>query len=110
MLAGGMSLPAVMKLLGHRDYRMTLRYAAITDETVTTEHAEALRRNEQRYKTQLTASAVAAPPTKALADLARYIHKRVDDDALDKPRARTLIKRLRRLDTAVQRLFRDRSR
>ena len=38
LLAGGMSLVAIMRLLGHRDYRMTLRYAAITDETVVTEY------------------------------------------------------------------------
>jgi site-specific recombinase XerD len=111
MLAGGMSLPALMKLLGHRDYRMTLRYAAISDETLTTEYVEAVRRNELRYETQAPVTPTAnALPAKALTDLARFIQKRVDDDVLDKTLARTLIKRLRRLDTAVQRLFRGRRR
>ena len=30
MLSAGMSLPGVMRLLGHRDHHMTLRYTAIT--------------------------------------------------------------------------------
>ena len=30
LLAAGMSLPGVMRLLGHHDFRMTLRYTAIT--------------------------------------------------------------------------------
>jgi hypothetical protein len=38
-----------MKLLGHRDHRMTLRYTAITDETVHREYFEALDRVKQRY-------------------------------------------------------------
>ena len=49
MLAGGMSLPSVMRILGHSDYRMTLRYAAITDSTVFTEFAAALVHNAERY-------------------------------------------------------------
>jgi site-specific recombinase XerD len=111
MLAGGMSFPAVMKILGHRDHRMTLRYAAITDHTVAIEYAEALRRSELRYETTpASTERSASPPIKALTDLARYIEKRVGDDVLDKPRARALIKRLRRLDTAVRRLFRGPSR
>src|SRR5262245_39811022 len=38
MLSAGMSLLGVMRLLGHRDYRMTLRYTAITPETVGNEY------------------------------------------------------------------------
>lgn len=34
LLNAGMSLVAIMKLLGHRSFRMTMRYAAITQETV----------------------------------------------------------------------------
>ena len=41
-MTGGMSLMGVMKLLGHRDYRMTLRYTEITLETVGDEYYAAL--------------------------------------------------------------------
>src|SRR5665213_4573783 len=34
LMNGGMSLLGIMKLLGHRDQRMTLRYSQIADETV----------------------------------------------------------------------------
>ena len=53
MLAGGMSIPSLMKLLGHVDYRMTLRYAAITDETVVIEYAAASQRIEERYNLKI---------------------------------------------------------
>ena len=46
---GGMSLLGIMKLLGHRDYRMTWRYTAIADETVGREYFEALSRVTERY-------------------------------------------------------------
>ena len=111
MLAGGMSVPSLMKLLGHVDYRMTLRYAAITDETVVVEHAAATQRIEQRYA--LKPSATDAPnslPPRTLADLARLVLKHIDDHGGNKQQAHVLIRRIRRLDAAVQRLLRGRSR
>ncbi|XXF81406.1 hypothetical protein P2318_17105 [Myxococcaceae bacterium GXIMD 01537] len=57
---GGMSLMGVMKLLGHRDYRMTLRYTEITLETVGSEYHAALAKLESRYRLALTKTA----PTK----------------------------------------------
>jgi hypothetical protein len=47
---GGMSLLGIMKLLGHRDFRMTLRYTKIVDETVGREYFEALSRIAGRYE------------------------------------------------------------
>jgi hypothetical protein len=47
---GGMSLLGIMKLLGHRDFRMTLRYTQIVDETVGREYFEALSRIATRYE------------------------------------------------------------
>ena len=56
LLSAGMSLVGVMRLLGHRDYRMTLRYAAITQETVTREYVKALAKIEHRYQPTTPAS------------------------------------------------------
>lgn len=108
LLAGGMGLPALMRVLGHRDVRMTLRYAALTDELVASEFADALKRSAQRYKTPLpTAASSSTPnPARLLADAARYLAKCTLDHSLDKLRARALLKRLRRLDADVRRLLR----
>lgn len=50
LMNGGMSLLGIMKLLGHRDFRMTLRYTQIVDETVGREYFEALSRIAGRYE------------------------------------------------------------
>ncbi len=50
LINGGMSLMGIMRLLGHRDYRMTLRYTKIVDETVGREYFEALSRVAERYQ------------------------------------------------------------
>jgi integrase len=50
LMNGGMSLLGIMKLLGHRDFRMTLRYTQIVDETVGREYFEALSRIATRYE------------------------------------------------------------
>ena len=104
MLVAGVSLPVLMKLLGHRHYQMTLRYAAINVETVTNEYANAARAIEQRYNLPSTNEST-SPPTRALTDFARYLLKRVEDDGLNTQLARSLVRRLHRLNTAIQRLL-----
>ncbi len=65
---------------------MTLRYAGITGTTVFAEFAAALERIAERYPvitpTAATASPPAPEPLKLLADLARYVQKRTQDDGL----------------------------
>jgi site-specific recombinase XerD len=76
LMNGGMSLMGIMKLLGHRDYRMTLRYTAIADETVGREYFEALSRVAERYDL-LTAEPELAQrafdPLIALQDVVRWV-------------------------------------
>jgi site-specific recombinase XerD len=105
MLAAGVSLPALMKLLGHHDYRMTLRYAAITIETVVIEHSAALEKIEARY--DLVARKPDDVAMTTLADAARHLLAQVRDAGLDQARARTLVRRLNRLSTAIHRLLRE---
>jgi len=106
LLSGGMSLVAIMRLLGHRDYRMTLRYAAITDETVLIEYTEALRRTSQRYAAPAPHTDLPAhDPLAHLLDLIRFIDKRAHDDSLDLQRSGILVKRIRRLHSDIKRLF-----
>ena len=95
-----MSLPSLMRLLGHTDYRMTLRYTAIADSTVAAEFAQALQRNAERYPSVIRAtppSSSTPDPMKTLSDVAKYVQKRTEDDALDRQTGRALVRRLRRL-------------
>lgn len=112
LLAAGMSLPAVMRLLGHSDYRMTLRYAEITGTSVFAEFAAAAKQIAERYPSISAPGLAPAPaqPLSLLSDVARYVQKRTQDDNLDRDSARALLRRLRRLQTDLRRFFRKSSR
>lgn len=105
LLAGGMSLVGVMRLLGHKDYRMTLRYAAITDETVLIEYAAALDKSAQRYQITTTTSApLHLDPARQLTDLARNLLMTATERKLDPRKTRALAVRLRRLAAEIRKL------
>lgn len=50
LLSAGMSLMGIKQLLGHRDIRMTLGYAAVTQETLRNEYFTALAKIVSRYE------------------------------------------------------------
>jgi len=56
LLSGGMSVVNLMAVLGHRDHHMTMRYAAITQETVHEEYAHALSEVAARRNWHQTSS------------------------------------------------------
>jgi site-specific recombinase XerD len=98
LLNAGMSLVSVMKLLGHRDYRMTLRYTAITQETVGQEYFDALRQLETRYAQLRTATRQDDfDPVKALDEVARWAKGAIGRDG------RALVKRIRRVRDSIAR-------
>jgi len=110
LINGGMSLMGIMKLLGHRDYHMTLRYTKIADETVGREYFEALSRVAERYELPRLCAADPAEsdPAALLKDAICWITKHLCVENLE-PRAKLLIRRLQaateqleRLRTAVQ--------
>jgi len=100
MLGAGMSLVGLMRLLGHRDYHMTLRYAAITPEVVDDEYTKALERLETKY--QLSARKrrrnEAPEPDELLDQLARWLRKHVSSP---QP-LRALLMRIERLRREVR--------
>lgn len=53
LMSAGMSLPSIMRFLGHRDYRMTLRYAKITQETLVREFCQVTEQIGKRYNIPL---------------------------------------------------------
>jgi site-specific recombinase XerD len=98
LLNAGMSLVSVMKLLGHRDYRMTLRYTAITQETVGREYVEALAQLESRYAgIRTSARDRNFDPVKALDDVVRWATGTIGDDD------QALVKRIGRLRDSIAR-------
>lgn len=101
MLSAGMSLLGVMRLLGHRDYRMTLRYTAITPETVGDEYHKALAQLATKYR--LPTPSVPEPPPapdQILDHLARWLRKH----APSRRPLRSLLKRIERLQDDVRNL------
>jgi site-specific recombinase XerD len=100
MLGAGMSLLGVMRLLGHRDYHMTLRYAAITPEVVDDEYTKALALLATKY--QLSAQRPSLDetpqPDELLDQLSRWLRKHVSPPQL----LRALLKRIERLRREVR--------
>ena len=105
LLDAGMSLVGIMKLLGHTDHRMTLRYAEITQESVSKEYFEALARLEHRYAHILHCETPHdANPLKMLDDVVHLIQKLGSDNA-PKAIVRSLVRRIQRIQATILSLF-----
>lgn len=105
LLNAGMSLVGVMKLLGHRDFRMTLRYTAITQETVGKEYHEALKQLQGKYGSiAKQATNGELDPIKSLTDIMAWIQKDLAYTQNQKRTAGLLLKRLRRIQAELQQL------
>ena len=103
MLSAGMSLLGVMRLLGHRDYRMTLRYTAITPETVGDEYDKALAQLATKYRLPAPSAPVHDPapdPDEILDHLSRWLRSHVPSS----PPSRALLKRIERMRHDVRKL------
>jgi site-specific recombinase XerD len=110
LLCAGMSLVSVMKLLGHRDYRMTLRYAEITLEAVEEEYTAALTTLETRYRVTLSKRpqrAESFDPDRAVEDLMAWLRHHTAPDRKSQRKARTLIRRLERIQARIAKLDRN---
>lgn len=95
----------VMTLLGHRDYRMTLRYTEITLEMVDKEYRAALIQLEKRYRFALTTGApTKLDPDRALDGIIRWVQKHSRDNPKPRRRGELLVKRLRRIREEVSSL------
>ncbi len=111
LLCAGMSLTSVMRLLGHRDIKMTLRYTAITQETVRTEYFEALSRIQTKYSTKLLPADTLPPtdPIKMLLDVERWTRSHSTKTVSEKRAAIAIAKRIQRIQLALKALFQDSS-
>lgn len=97
LLNAGMSLIGVMKLLGHRSLRMTMRYAAVTQETVVNDYFKAMSKISARYdlpEHSVQRSLDDAPdPDRMLRDVISYLRNASPSD----PNASRLITRIHKL-------------
>lgn len=84
LLNAGMSLVGIMKLLGHRSLRMTMRYAAVTQETVVKDYFSAIAKLSSRYELPEHASAIsgadAPDPDRMLRDVIAYLRNNTGSD------------------------------
>lgn len=99
MLGAGMSLLGVMRLLGHRSYHMTLRYAAISPEVVIDEYSRALTQLATKYQLSVQPSPldVAPEPDQLFDQLSRWLRKHASSP-------QHLLKRIERLRREVRTL------
>ena len=109
LLNGGMSLLGIMKLLGHRDYRMTLRYTRISDETLGREYFESLTRIAERYELFRPESSgedqlpPQGDPKQLLQDAIRWVHKHLSSGPFRRE-SKLLARRLEASRDELQRL------
>jgi site-specific recombinase XerD len=107
LLNGGMSLVGVMHLLGHRYIRTTLRYAAITQDTVVNDYFKAMAVIEKQYATPSPHSSTPsdeANPNKMLTDIARWLQKSSADGNGKHAQIPSLIKRILYIQKQIQQL------
>lgn len=85
-----------MKLLGHRDFRMTLRYTQIVDETVGREYFEAMSRIAERYQLRSgdPTDVVDRDPVALVQSLISWITKNLCKEGPSGHKARLLARRL----------------
>lgn len=98
LLNAGMSILALMKILGHRSYRMTLRYAAVTQQTVADDYFKAFNRIQEKYAPPVPTFQLSAPDSiSLLQDLIRLLAADAQKYPSQADTLSRFIKRTRRL-------------
>lgn len=98
LLNAGMSLFAIMKLLGHRDITMTMRYAALTQNTVTKDYHRAMKQIMAKYDLPLKTIPICKPdPERMLLDTISWLRNNSPEDN----NTHRLIKRLYKLNNEI---------
>jgi hypothetical protein len=115
LLRCGVSLVAVMKLLGHRTLRMTLCYVEVTNEDIARDYLKAIEKTQDRYSelqiTNRLAVHDAGEPEKGLGLEFEQLIARVQAVRLDHPdpgrrkSLQRLVERLRRAQNELPDLF-----
>ena len=96
LLNAGLPLVTIMKLLGHRSFRMTMRYAAIAQQTIVDDYQEAMAVIARKYDTAAYSGGQLAHscPERQALDLISALRKSYDSSADSKRRVEVIIKRI----------------
>jgi site-specific recombinase XerD len=101
LLNAGMSLVAIMKLLGHRSIHMTMRYAAFTQNTLVRDYHFAMAKIVTQYQLPDNPSPIAEPdPQRLLLDIISWLRK----NAPEHYSTHRLIKRIYKIQNDIARL------
>lgn len=108
LLNAGVSLLAVMKLLGHRSIRMTMRYAAITQQTVVAEYYAAIAKTTAQYDLPTPSTDHDVPDLdRALLEVIYALRSIAGDDPVLRPQADRFNTRLHKLRHDIAQAFTD---
>ena len=116
MLRLGVSLAALMKLLGHKDIRMTLRYADITEQDVQREFHQARQNADRPYRLPTLALPIKEIPSAGLAGIRQalgpirhllVVHRRQLSDEKIRRKLQRLGKRLLTVASELQRIEKE---
>lgn len=102
LLNAGMSVLALMKILGHRSYRMTLRYAAVTPKTIADDYFTAISHIQDSYAAPRPAFQPSnTDPIQLLQDLIRILVAASKQHPSNAHTLDLIIKRTRRLHSDI---------
>lgn len=111
MVRAGMSLPVLMRILGHRTLGMTIRYVQITQEDVQRAYGKAMESIAQRYpalpESLPEAAKQAAPSRERFLELTANAASLLETIRRDEAEGPVQKKALRRLVERIRRLARD---
>lgn len=109
LLSAGLSITTLKILMGHRDIRMTLNYAAVTQETVRNEYFTALSKIQSRYEVAsypLKTPDLREGMNRAIYDAQKYAKKIAKDRGdIDSKRLNRLFYRLMTLRNEMSQLL-----
>ncbi|MBF0104600.1 MAG: site-specific integrase [Deltaproteobacteria bacterium] len=102
LLAHGVGIVSIMKILGHRRVEMSLRYAKISPADLTAEYTRAILSIQKRTTVIDTTPADTSENTQAPADLLTILYAQVQKQPFANPSAkRTLLQRINRLKKSL---------
>lgn len=109
LLSAGLSITTLKKLLGHRDIRMTLNYAAVTQETIRNEYFGALSKIQSKYEVAafpLKLPDLRAGMNRGFYDAQKYAKKIArDNPSIDQDKLRRLCGRMMALRQELSELL-----
>ncbi len=98
MMSGGMSIVSLMKILGHKDIRMTLIYGDVSQEKIHYEYKKALEHINERYSVQMLeirSEMIMVKPHVILGDITKWLDTNQYHITKEPRRFLSILKRLK---------------